>query len=62
VTAARKTPIRKNTEFVGLWIPPEIKKGLLELAERNHRALSGEMRLALERYLEAAAAKDGVAV
>jgi hypothetical protein len=50
-------------QFIGVHVRRDIAEDLAKLALQNHRSLAGELRVAIELYLEAAKAKgeDGVA-
>jgi predicted transcriptional regulator len=41
-----------TTEYVGAYVPPELRAGLGELARRNERTVSAELRRAIAAHLE----------
>ena len=46
---------RKNLKLVAAYMDDKQAEALRKLAESNHRSLSGELRLAVETHLKAAA-------
>lgn len=38
---------------ISLWVPEDLRLKIIELAARNNRTFSGEIREALTRYMEA---------
>ena len=50
---------RKKPAMIGFEIPDQDKKRLADLAARNGRSVSAEMRIALARHLGKTATKGG---
>ena len=46
------TESTRNPSDVGAFLPPRVREELVQVAERNHRSLSGEIQYALSRHLQ----------
>lgn len=46
--------MKEKTALVGAWVNPEIHSRLSDLASKNERSVSAEMRVALTAHLERA--------